>query len=370
MSETQLVVAIALGCAAVVGVLGWLGLRTRSMRSLRTTIAVATACSVLTVVAGVVGAAQAMFLSAHDFRVVLLVCAAGSVVATTLGLLLAREVVGEAGAVRDVAQAIAGGEQPATGVQPRTTELAAISTELAATSRSWAESREREATLEAARRELVSWISHDLRTPLAGLRAMAEALEDDMVSDPERYHRQIRLEVDRLSEMVGDLFQLSRLHAGTAPNREPVALHDLVSDTLAAAAPVAVTRGVKLQSQTAQGLTVLADPGDLSRVLANLVSNAVAHTADDGSVLVSIDRRGASAVIGVQDECGGIPEADLARVFDVAWRGTPARTPGDDTGAGLGLAIVRGIVAAHGGSVQVVNSERGCRFEVRLPLAS
>ncbi|MDQ3416283.1 MAG: response regulator [Actinomycetota bacterium] len=148
----------------------------------RTTIAVATACSVLTVVAGMIRTARAMFLSAHDFGVVLLVCIASAVVAILLGLLLAREVVDEARDVQEAARAMAEGEPPSPP-PPSTTELAAVSRELEETSKRWAESREREAALEAARHELVAWISHDLRSPLAGVRAMAEALEDDVAQD-------------------------------------------------------------------------------------------------------------------------------------------------------------------------------------------
>ena len=158
-------------------------------------------------------------------------------------------------------------------------EFRALAAELDDMQARLAESRAREARVETARRELVSWVSHDLRTPLAGLRAMTEALEDGVAPDPPRYHRQIRAEVDRMSRMVDDLFELSRIHAGVLPMApEPLPLDDLVSEAIAAAEPVARAQGVRLGGGVEPGLVVRVDPAGLTRVLANLVANAVRHT--------------------------------------------------------------------------------------------
>ena len=231
----------------------------------------------------------------------------------------------------------------------------------------------RERALEGARRELVTWVSHDLRTPLAGMRAMAEALEDGVVDDHDtmhRYHRQIRLEVDRLSEMVDDLFELSRIHAGTLRlSRRTIDLGDIVSDAIAGVEPLARAKGVRLRGAADPVLSVNVDAGELGRALRNLVVNAIRHTPGDGTVFVRAVIDGRGARLSVSDGCGGIPEDDLPRVFDVAFRGETARTPGPDGGAGLGLAIARGIVEAHDGTIEVGNAGPGCRFEIRLPLA-
>ncbi|CAM5494267.1 Sensor-like histidine kinase SenX3 OS=Streptomyces tendae OX=1932 GN=GUR47_20330 PE=4 SV=1 [Streptomyces tendae] len=252
---------------------------------------------------------------------------------------------------------------------PATAELDALSRELAATSARLAQSRERERALETSRRELVAWISHDLRTPLAGLRAMSEALEDRVVAaDPDRYLRRIRAEVERLNDMVGDLFELSRIHAGTlvlAPAR--ISLYDLVGDALAGADPLARRHGVRLVGDAVAAVPVEVDGKEMSRVLGNLLVNAIRRTPADGTVAVAAERSGDGVVVSVTDGCGGIPEEDLPRVFDTGWRGTHARTP--PAGAGLGLAIVRGIVEAHRGRATVRNIPGGCRFEVTLPLA-
>jgi signal transduction histidine kinase len=228
-----------------------------------------------------------------------------------------------------------------------------------------------------SRRELVSWVAHDLRTPLAGLRAMTEALEDGIAEDPGRYFRQMRTEVDRMVTMVDDLFELSRIHAGVLQlNQQPMALRDVVSEVLAGADPVARAAEVRLQGTVEETATVFADPAGLTRVVANLIMNAIRHTPPDGQVTIGgrrVSDGGQDRVeFSVRDQCGGIAEPDLGRVFDVAWRGTPARTPvqpEEGAGAGLGLAIVKGIVEAHQGQVTVTNYDPGCRFVVSLPAA-
>ena len=247
-------------------------------------------------------------------------------------------------------------------------EFQAVSSELTRTSERLAESRARETRLEESRRELVSWVSHDLRTPLAGLRAMTEALEDGLAEEPQRYHRQMRSEVDRMVRMVDDLFELSRIHAGVIPlDVQTVELGDLVSEAIAGADPVARAKGVRLGGAVEPGVLVRADPAGLSRVVANLVMNAIRHTPADGSVEITGHALPDGIELSVADGCGGIPADDLARVFDVAWRGSHARTPADDSGAGLGLAIVKGLVEAYDGQVEVRNQPPGCRFLVRLP---
>ncbi len=231
--------------------------------------------------------------------------------------------------------------------------------------------------MESSRRELVAWVSHDLRTPLAGLRAMAEALEDGVADSPDRYHKQIRIEVDRLAGMVDDLFEISRLQAGAPSSRtDRVSLDDLVSDCVAALEPVAGLQGVRLVGRSGSTADVVGNGAELNRALTNLLVNAIRHTAPDGTVEITLrstaDSASPTAEVTVRDECGGIADHDLARVFDVGYRGEQARTPqpGLGGGAGLGLAITRGIVTAHDGSVDVSNASGGCAFTVRLPLAS
>jgi signal transduction histidine kinase len=369
MSPQAQVVLIAAGCTGAVGLVGVGAIWLLRRAPLRLSLMVAGAVTVLAVVAGTLGTANAMFISPHDLGVVSMVCVVAGVVAFAFSWLLGRQAEAGSLALRQAARSLgqegAGFSPPA---RPMSAELAALSRELADTARSLQESRERERRIDASRRQLVAWVSHDLRTPLAGLRAMAEALQDGIARDPARYHRQIHAEATRLSAMVEDLFELSRIQSGTLSLAvDLVEAGDLVSDMVASMEPLAGARGVSLAGAATGSLLVEADPRELSRALANLVTNAIRHTPDNGRVLVSAAAEAHDVLMTVADGCGGIPEADLASVFDLAWRGTPARTPGTDGGAGLGLAIVRGIVEAHHGRVSVVNAGGGCRFEIRLP---
>ncbi|MGH9027200.1 MAG: sensor histidine kinase, partial [Acidimicrobiia bacterium] len=258
---------------------------------------------------------------------------------------------------------VAGADGPA--------ELDRLARELERTSARLDDARRRERALEQSRRELVAWVSHDLRTPLAGIRAMAEALEDGVVSDPQavdRYHATLRVESERLSALVDDLFELSRTQAGVLRlHLQQISLSDLVSGVIAGAAPVAEAKGVRLEGRLdGPQPQVTVSTTELLRALRNIVENAIRHTPCDGTVFVEAGRAEDRAYVSVVDYGGGIPEADLGRIFDVAFRGDPARTPGE--GAGLGLAIARGLVEAQHGDISVRNENGGCRFTVRLPI--
>jgi signal transduction histidine kinase len=368
LGDLPLIALYAAAGAAVAGAAGALVLAAVRRRSVAVSLAVLIAVTVGAMLAGTLSVAWAMFLSAHDLAVVVTVGLVGALAATVTALLLGRWVIGAHRALERSARGLGEGTGFAAPASPMPAELASLARQLAATSESLAASRERERALESSRRELVAWISHDLRSPLAGLRAMAEALEDGIAEDPDRYHRQIRGEVERLSAMVGDLFELSRIQAGSlalAPSR--VSVYDLISDAIAGADPLARECGVQLADQGVEPVPVEVDGKEMSRVLANLLVNAIRHTPADGTVAVAASRRAGSVVLSVTDGCGGIPEHDLPRVFDTGWRGTDARTP--PAGAGLGLAIVRGIVEAHAGRTGVRNVPGGCRFEVILPAA-
>jgi signal transduction histidine kinase len=173
-----------------------------------------------------------------------------------------------------------------------------------------------------------------------------------------------------MSVLVDDLFALSRVQGtqGAKP-QTMVSLAELVSDVASESTASARTQGVRLEVDLPDDdrLAVLGSSDDLARALTNLTTNAIRHT-DPGLVVRLEGRRAADGHvrIAVVDGCGGIPEASLARVFDAGWRGTPSRS-GDDGGAGLGLAIARGVVDSHDGEISVRNVHGGCRFEVSLP---
>jgi len=371
MSSDQVqIVLIAGAWSGGVGVVGLAVAWWQRHRSLRWLTAWVAVVAVAAVLAGVLGTARAMFLSTHDFGVVLLVALVAGMVGVAFAAAVGAAFAAWSHTLRDEARRFGdSGRFALTGAGPA--ELQELAAELSRAGERLRESRLREERLEESRRELVSWVSHDLRTPLAGLRAMTEALEDGLAEDPARYHHQMRTEVDRMVRMVDDLFELSRIHAGVLRlNPQPVALGDLVSEAIAGADPVARSRGVRLGGTVEQGLELSADPAELSRVIANLVMNAIRHTPADG--VVSIEGRAVpdGVELSVVDGCGGLTDHDIDRVFDVGWQGSAARSPEQASlgaGAGLGLAIVRGIVEAHAGTVAVANEATGCRFRVLLP---
>jgi signal transduction histidine kinase len=333
--DVLLIALAALLGALAVCVPGAVALRLMQKRSITANVAVLVLVVVLAVAAGVLAVAEEMFLSGHDLQVVLIVVPIAGMLSLGIGLWMGRRMA-----------------------------RAAI----------WAaDARRRERELEAGRRQLIAWVSHDLRTPLAGMRAMAEALEDGVVDDAEsmhEYHHRLRVEADRMAHLVDDLFELSRINAGALNlTIGEVGLHEVVSDTIAATSPIAANRGIRLTTPAdAAWPTVLASEKELGRVVANLVLNAIRYTPPDGTVVIDGGRDASGAWLSVSDTCGGIPEADLGKVFDIAFRGSRARTPDAcGSGGGLGLAIVRGLVEAHGGAVGVRNVIGGCRFEVRLP---
>jgi signal transduction histidine kinase len=370
---TQLqIVLIAAGWSAGVGVAGLMVAWSQRHRSLRVLTAWIAVVAVAAVLAGVLGTARAMFLSTHDLHVVVVVALVAGAVGVAYALAVGAALASRSRSLREATRRL-GESGPFVAPSSGPAELRELATELDRTNRRLAEARERESRLEDSRRELVSWVSHDLRTPLAGLRAMAEALEDGMVDDPGRYHRQMRHEVDRMVRMVDDLFTLSRIHAGSLRLEvQPVGLTDLVSEALASADPVAQARGVRLTGSVQPGLELTADPAELSRVMSNLLMNAIRHTPAEGAVRIDGRAIAHGVEVSVLDGCGGLAGDEMARVFDVGWQGSAARSPDEapgpaGRGAGLGLAIVRGIVEAHRGRVTLANESGGCRFSLVFP---
>ncbi|WP_216826385.1 sensor histidine kinase [Euzebya pacifica] len=381
-ADTIELIMIAGGAALITGALGGLALHLLRGRSFSAQVVVVALTSTAAVTAGSLAAGNAMFLETRDLQTLAVVVPVGAVVAIVAALLLGERVGAASRSLGEAARRLGDLEHALDpdehGVMPESMirEFARLAEQLEATRHELEMSREREQATDRARRELVSWVSHDLRTPLAGIRAITELLEDDIVDDPEEirgYYGTLRREADKLSALVGDLFEVSKIEAGALRlDYTDVNFGDLVSDTLAAAIPVAEKRQIRVYGRVADPeASIEASLPEISRVLRNLVSNAIRESADGGAVLVEagIDTAWEQdcGFLAVQDTCGGIPEDVIDRVFDASYRGESARTPRHDVGAGLGLAIARGFVEAHGGTISVGNVADGCRFYVRLP---
>jgi signal transduction histidine kinase len=366
------VVAYAAGAALLAGAIGVALLYALRGRSIAILLTVVSAATVLATVTGIIAITMKMLITDHDRSVTLTVTAIAGLVGLGVSFILGHRLII---ASRSLLDAVRRAGESGRFLPPQKTlpaELDELATELSTAYERLEAAHTRERALEASRRELVAWVSHDLRTPLAGLRAMAEALEDEVVTDAatvHRYHSQIRAESDRLAAMVDDLFELSRIHAGALRlSRQRVGLGELVSETVAGTEPLARAKGVRLSGMAHDVLPVEVDAAEFGRALRNLVVNAIRHTPEDGGVEIVAGVEHGMACVTVSDACGGIPDEDLPRLFEVAFRGEAARTPGG--GAGLGLAIARGIVEAHAGEIGVSNAGEGCRFVVRLPLGA
>lgn len=369
------IAGLSLGCALLALLAGVVLLRLLRRRAMLALLLVATVAGLGTVALSVAVTAREMLLSEHDSHVVFVVLLLSAPAGIGVMVLLGRSIRQDSRRLGVAARQVGAGDYvPASGTM--SSELSALASELDAAHDRLAESQERERLLESSRRELVAWLSHDLRTPLAGLRAMIEALQDGMAGDDAtvtRYHQQMGVEVARLTDMVNDLFEMCRIQGSLRLDVQRVGAHDLVDEALASVDPVARGKGVRLvglgDEATPCEVPVDVDTDELGRVLRNLLLNAIRHTPADGTVALSVSRGPSGVELAVTDACGGIPAADLPRVFDTAFRGSPARTPATGQGGGLGLAIARGIVEAHQGVIDVSNHAAGCRFVVRLPLA-
>lgn len=349
-------VLVSAGTTAAVASAGAFGLWRLAFGRPAAAARAAPAVVVAALAAGVAVATRAMVVAEDDYRTVLFVLAAGAPLAALIGVLLARRVSAmEEHAARERAD------------------------------------RLRAEQVEESRRELIGWLSHDLRTPLAGVRALAESLQENVIDDPTSTGERIVREVDRLNAMVDDIAELSRMHGmhdlagGPVRPRERVRVDDLVSDAVESVMPLADAAGVGVEAGALCGAGADLDVASVTRAVINLVRNAVQHSARaavrhgtaGAPVTVSTRRTGPWIDIVVDDGCGGIPEADLPRVFEAGWRGDPARggtspllpLPWGGGGLGLGLAIVAEVAGAHQGTVSVANRDdgSGCTFTLRLP---
>jgi signal transduction histidine kinase len=236
-----------------------------------------------------------------------------------------------------------------------------------------AERRQQE--LDALRRDLIAWVSHDLQTPLASVRAIVEALADGMVSDSavrQRYLGTAKRDIQSLSRLIDDLFQLAQLDAGgLILDLQPNSLSDLISDTLESFSALAKERDITIEGKVESGIDlVVMDVERIGRVLTNLLGNALRHTPNGGRVWITANRLAQDVSVVVADNGEGFNPADLPHLFERFYRGEKSRSRATG-GVGLGLAIAKGFVEAHGGHINAeLVPEGGSRFVISLPAAS
>ncbi|MDA1219183.1 MAG: ATP-binding protein [Chloroflexi bacterium] len=315
-----------------------------------------------------------MFLSPHDLAILV------GLLGFSLGLSVFLAASLSASTVRSFQQLVSGVSQISTGnltarvpVQSRD-EVGRLASAFNNMAERLEESFSRQRDLEQARRDLIGSVSHDLRTPLASIRAMVESINDGVVTDADtvtRYLHNIESEVENLSQLINDLFELSQLDAGVLSlNLEISSLPDLISDTLESMSAQADASSKKLNlkgSVEGELSNVVTDARRMQRVLYNLVQNAVRYTPSDGTIQILARDTGAEVQVEVTDTGEGIPDAELPRIFDRFYRTEQSRSR-DSGGAGLGLSIAKGIVEAHGGRLWVKSAlGEGSTFGFALP---
>jgi len=346
--------------------------RTRA-GSLSRQLALTVAIAVAPVLVGLLVVGLLMIVSGHDASLVGAIVLAAGILAGVAAKLVAGAILRDVEAIRDGLMAVGRGERDIrieTSARDELAELASAAN--AMISRLRAEEAARDQS-DAARRDLVAAVSHDLRTPITSLRLLAQAVEDDIVDEDTRggYLARMRTHIDALSALIDDLFELSRLEAGDIRwSLERVPLGELVGETVEAMRVQAEAKGVAVVANIPDALALAqANPEKLQRVLFNLIQNAIRHTPADGSVVVRAEPVADQIEVEVADTGDGIAPEERDRVFTAFYRGgaDSART---SSGAGLGLAVSRAIVEAHGGRIWLADATVGTRVRFSLPAAA
>jgi signal transduction histidine kinase len=305
-------------------------------------------------------AAQSMFINEHDQRLLMWVLVPAVLGAALVAMMMARPVARDASKICDAAMRVADGDLSARTGVVRSDELgeAAAMFDLMV---------DRLDAIERERAVMLSSISHDLRTPLAALRASVEAIRDGVAPDPDAYLSGMERQIKALASLVDDLQLHSRIVSGTYDVMlTSLDLTELADEAMETLRPLAESRRIALLLEAVQRVTVEADGSQLARAIRNLLENAIRHTPDDSVVLVQVAATSHSATLRVVDQGSGFPPDFRERAFEPFSRADPARDLRTGT-AGLGLSIARGIVTAHGGTIGVADGPGGI-VEIDLPV--
>ncbi|HEX7102923.1 MAG TPA: HAMP domain-containing sensor histidine kinase [Nitrolancea sp.] len=368
-----LVLAMTLAASGLVAwILGTIGLsilRAGHWGDLWTKVFIPAMIGVLTALVSIMITARLMFLSSHDLILLTLLLVFSLAVSAPFAMLAARLLADRVAIFGRAAASMSEGRLDTRVPVDGTDELDRLALLFNQMATRLEEASLQQIEAEDARRQLIAAISHDLRTPLSSIQAMVEAIEDDVVDGETArfYLSQILVETRGLGLMINDLFELAQIDAGSLRlqiERNGAAM--LVADALDTMQPKAEQKAITLRRlDDVDDLVVLADSSQIQRVFYNLVDNALRHTPSGGSVMIDVADAGQNVVFSVVDSGPGIDPGDLPHVFERFYRADRSRHT--DGGAGLGLAIARGIVEAHGGRIWADGSENGARFSFALP---
>jgi signal transduction histidine kinase len=341
---------------------------------LRRQLAAALGIALATLIVGYALFVPAMFVSGHDALMTVLLAAYSAVIAFAVGQLLGSRVLADITRLRAALRAVGEGERDIAIASEGVDELAELTRAAQQMVTQLAFEEEGREAVDKARRDLVAAISHDLRTPITAIALLAEAIEDEMVDAATRrtYLMRLSTHVRTLAALIDDLFELSRIEAGDIRwSMDQISLGAVVDETIDAMQVHAEARGVRVLSEIPPELPPAhANPEQVQRVLSNLIQNAIRHTPADGAVTVRASVADLLE-IEVSDTGVGIAADERERVFDAFFQGGQrgATRSSADGGAGLGLAIARAIVEAHGGRIWIEPGRPGTRVRFSLPLA-
>lgn len=342
------------------------------LRSIRYKTLLAYSLGVIIAIINIYVTSKLMFVSQHDFLLLGLLLIFAGILSASFGYLLAASMAQSLSLLQKGAQRIARGDFSARVYLTEVDELSEVAEAFNRMGDELQKSFARQKELEQARRDLLVAVSHDLRTPLTSIRAMIEALADGVVTEPpmvQRYYGTVQSQIENLSGLINDLFELSQLETGQIQLAiETVNMNDLLSDVLESMQAQAGAKGVSLKGIFSEDAPLIkAELAKIQRVIYNLVQNAIRHTPASGSISLATQVIPEGVQVEVADTGEGIAPEDLPHIFDQFFRGEKSRSR-ETGGAGLGLAIAKGIIEAHHGQIWVESQVgKGTRFRFILP---
>lgn len=347
------------------------------MNSLRWSMLVTVFTTVTLVFVNVWATAQLMFINNHDLILTTALLIFGGLTAIVFGWFIANRIASKIQVVSNAIEQMADGDLSVHIEVTGSDEISTLAKMLNWTVDSLKEIEEEKKRTEALRRDLIAWISHDLRTPLTAVQASLEAIADDVVSEPEDVKDYIHNslgELGNLRVLIDDLFSIAQIDAGHMSLKfTEASLSDLISDTVSSLSPHAQRRKLTIHGEIQADMPpVYMAPDKIQRVLYNLIDNAIRHTPEGGNITIGAKKSAESVQVEVHNTGEMIPPEHLPHIFEKFYRGEQARQRDSDghRGAGLGLAIAQGFIEAHQGKIQVEsNDKNGTCFSFTIPIS-